>query len=112
MLFSRYEPGMAYGVHVDDAVMGRDRPMRTDISMTVFLGGPESYAGGELVMETTGGEPATQPGAGSANLYPSTMLHRVAPGTEGGREVAVNWLQSLARPAGTRAVLGTEERGA
>src|SRR3546814_13823885 len=73
--------------------------------MTVFLGGPESYAGGELVMETTGGEQAYKLGAGSAILYPSTMLHRVEPVTEGVREVAVTWIQSLVRHAEQREVL-------
>src|SRR3546814_2109420 len=44
-------------------------------------------------------------GAGSAILYPSTMLHRVEPVTEGVREVAVTWIQSLVRHAEQREVL-------
>src|SRR5690606_34211421 len=55
MLFSRYQEGMAYGAHVDDAIMGGRSPTRTDISVTVFLNDPATYDGGELVMETTGG---------------------------------------------------------
>lgn len=39
LLLSRYEPGMAYGRHVDDAVMGG---IRTDLSFTLFLSEPES----------------------------------------------------------------------
>lgn len=105
MLFSRYEPGMEYGPHVDDAIMGRDQPMRTDISMTVFLGDPDSYGGGELVMESTAGEQAYKLAAGSAIIYPSTTLHRVAPVTTGVREVAVTWIQSLVRHADRREVL-------
>ena len=34
LLFSRYETGMHYGSHVDDALMGG---MRTDVSFTLFL---------------------------------------------------------------------------
>lgn len=34
LLFSRYEPGMSYGSHVDDALMGG---MRTDVAFTLFL---------------------------------------------------------------------------
>ena len=44
-LFSRYEPGHAYGTHVDDALIGG---VRTDVSFTLFLSAPESYDGGEL----------------------------------------------------------------
>ena len=47
-LFSRYEPGHAYGTHVDDALMGG---VRTDCSFTLFLSPPESYDGGELVID-------------------------------------------------------------
>ena len=50
-LFSRYEPGHAYGTHVDDALMGG---VRTDVSFTLFLSPPESYEGGELVIDTRG----------------------------------------------------------
>src|ERR1700682_4441087 len=34
LLFSRYEKGMHYGSHVDDALMGG---MRTDVAFTLFL---------------------------------------------------------------------------
>jgi PKHD-type hydroxylase len=43
ILFSRYEVGMEYGSHVDDALM---QGMRTDVSFTLFLSDPESYDGG------------------------------------------------------------------
>ena len=39
-LFSRYEPGMEYGTHVDNAIMSGRPPVRSDISMTVFLSDP------------------------------------------------------------------------
>jgi PKHD-type hydroxylase len=53
LLFSRYEKGMHYGSHVDDALMGG---MRTDVSFTLFLSDPESYDGGALAIESTSGE--------------------------------------------------------
>ena len=37
-LFSRYQPGHAYGAHVDDALMGG---IRSDISFTLFLSEPD-----------------------------------------------------------------------
>lgn len=106
MLFSRYEPGMDYGSHVDDALMGRDgEKLRSDVSMTVFLSEPESYDGGELVVEGTGGEQNYKLEAGAAIVYPSNTLHRVAPVTRGVREVAVSWAQSLVRDPARREVL-------
>jgi len=109
ILFARYGAGQSYGAHVDDALMGGaddpGGPLRTDIAVTVFLGDPESYAGGELVIETTAGEQAFRLGAGQAVVYPATTLHRVAPVTEGERLVAVTWAQSLVRDPAAREVL-------
>src|SRR5580704_16271978 len=44
-IFSRYEPGMAYGAHVDNSLMGGLSGVRTDLAMTLFLSCPESYDG-------------------------------------------------------------------
>lgn len=103
-LFARYEPGMQFGTHMDNPLMGPDH-MRADISVTVFLSEPEGYDGGELVMETTGGEAGYKLAAGSAVVYPTTVLHRVEPVTRGLREVACTWAQSLVRRADEREIL-------
>lgn len=101
-LFSRYVPGMEYGNHVDDAMMnGR----RMDLSFTLFLSDPETYDGGELVIDSTAGEQEIKLPAGSAVLYPATSLHRVAPVTRGQRLAAVTWIRSLIRDAGQREIL-------
>lgn len=101
-LFSRYEAGHAYGLHVDDALLdGR----RSDVSFTVFLTEPETYEGGELILDTPLGEEAVKLAAGSAFVYPATMLHRVAPVTSGVREAAVGWVRSLVRDAAQRELL-------
>ncbi|QFU00555.1 PKHD-type hydroxylase [Halomonas sp. THAF5a] len=106
LMFSRYEPGMSYGNHVDDAIMGSPSgAMRTDISFTLFLGDPDSYDGGELLIETTGGEQTFKLPAGSLVLYPSSTLHRVEPVTRGERLAAVGWAQSLVRDPQQREVL-------
>ena len=102
LLFARYENTMAYGAHVDDAIMG---DVRTDVSFTVFLDAPDSYEGGELVMETSAGEQEVKGAAGSLFLYPSTTLHRVEAVRSGVRRVAVGWAQSRIRDAAKRELL-------
>ena len=105
-LFARYEPGMTYGSHVDDALMAAsDGRLRTDLAATVFLSPPESYEGGELVIEETAGERTFKLPAGSAVVYPATTLHRVAPVTRGVRLVAVTWIESFVRDAAQREML-------
>jgi PKHD-type hydroxylase len=101
-LFSRYRPGQAYGIHVDDAIMAG---MRTDVSFTLFLTAPESYDGGELVIDTASGEDAIKLPAGGLVAYPSTTLHRVATVTRGERVVAAGWVRSFIRDGARREVL-------
>jgi PKHD-type hydroxylase len=102
LLFARYDPGMEYGAHVDDALMGG---MRSDISFTLFVDEPQTYEGGELVMETSAGESAVKGPAGSVFVYPSTTLHRVAKLSSGVRRVCVGWAQSFVRSAEQREIL-------
>jgi hypothetical protein len=61
-LFSRYQPGHAYGTHVDNALLNG---LRTDMSFTLFLSDPACYDGGELVIDQTSGEDAFKLAAGS-----------------------------------------------
>jgi PKHD-type hydroxylase len=103
-LFSRATVGMAYGTHVDDAMMG-EPPARSDISYTLFLSDPDAYSGGELVIESSEGEQAFKLAAGGLVLYPSTFLHRVETVTAGERLVAVGWVQSLCRDPRQREIL-------
>ena len=105
MLFSRYEAGMSYGRHVDNALMGSQNKLRSDVSLTVFLSAPSTYGGGELVLETIEGEQTIKLEAGDAIVYPSSFLHRVEPVTEGVRLVAVAWVQSLVRDPNEREIL-------
>lgn len=102
VLFSRYEPGMAYGSHVDNAFMGQ---WRSDVSFTVFLESSSAYEGGELVIEHSDGERRYKLEAGCAIAYPSSTLHRVEPITQGIRLVAVGWVQSRVRDPQQRELL-------
>lgn len=104
-LFNRYAPGMSYGAHVDNALMGDRNLLRSDISLTLFLSSPTTYTGGELVIETTQGEQAFKLEAGAMMIYPSSTLHRVEPVTSGSRLAAITWIQSLVRDVSDREIL-------
>lgn len=101
-LFSRYETGMRYGEHTDNALMGN---VRTDFALTLFLNAPESYDGGELVIEADREARTVKLAAGSAILYSANSIHRVEPVTRGRRQVAVTWIQSMIRDAGQREII-------
>ncbi len=106
-LFVAYGPGMEYGLHFDNALMASPAgTIRSDIAMTIFLAPPESYGGGELVIEDVSlGNHHVKLPAGSAFAYPATTLHRVAPVTSGTRLVCVLWIQSHVRDAAKRRIL-------
>ena len=103
ILLSRYDEGMSYDRHVDNALMGN--LYRSDVSFTLFLNSPEEYQGGELIIEGVQEEQSFKLDAGSVLIYPSTTLHRVNRVTKGTRLVAVGWVQSLIRDAGDRELL-------
>lgn len=104
-VLSRYRAGMAYGMHIDTPIMRRPVPMRLDLSTTIFLSDPTTYAGGELSIETPYGEKRVKLPAGDAILYPTTMLHRVEEITKGERLAAVTWIQSMVQDQSKRSIL-------
>jgi PKHD-type hydroxylase len=105
-IFSKYEPGMKYGTHIDNTLMGGENyMMRTDLSVAVFLSPASSYTGGELVIKIPHNEQAVKLDCGALVVYPSTSLHRGERVTQGVRLVAVTWVQSLIRDAHHREIL-------
>ena len=107
-MFNRYEGGETFGTHVDNAVRlvpGTARKLRTDLSATLFLAEPESYDGGELLIEDTYGAHSVKLAAGDLVLYPSSSLHRVEPVTRGARLASFFWVQSLVADEGERNLL-------
>ncbi len=107
-MFNRYGVGMAFGPHVDGSVRihpHTGRKLRTDVSATLFLNGPDEYDGGELVVHDAFGAHRVKLAAGDMVIYPATSLHEVTPITRGSRLASFFWVQSLARDDGQRALL-------
>ena len=107
-MFNRYETGETFGVHVDNAIRSNpftNEPLRTDLSMTLFLSEPNEYDGGELIIEDHYGPQTVKLPAGHMVLYPSTSLHEVRPVTRGARVSSFFWLQSMVRSDTQRALL-------
>lgn len=102
---ARYEPGMTYGWHVDEAMFPSNPPMRSDLSCTVWLTDPETYDGGELVIQLGEQQLSFKGRAGEAVLYPSTTIHQVTPVTRGQRLVGITWIQSYVAAAQQRELL-------
>lgn len=105
-IYSRYRPGDHYGSHIDNAMMGsRAERIRVDMSMTLFLGDPGGYDGGELSIDTEYGTKAFKLPAGDAAVYPTYYYHEVKPVTRGERLACVTWIQSLVRDSQRRQIL-------
>ncbi len=105
-IYARYKPGMEYGGHIDDPIMGPPGSRyRSDISISIFLNGPGEYQGGELCIESPQGNTEFKLAAGDAILYPSTRYHSVKKVTAGERLVAITWVQSYIRRADQREIL-------
>jgi PKHD-type hydroxylase len=95
-LLTRHGVGNNYGVHSDAPFMaiGGPRPLRSDLSCTVFLGDPQSYDGGELAIHLGGRRIDFKLPPGGAILYPSTTLHEVRPVARGERLAAISFMES------------------
>lgn len=107
-LFNRYAGGDSFGNHVDNAIRqvpGAPLRIRTDLSATLFLSGPDEYDGGDLLIEDTYGVHRVKLPAGHMVLYPSSSLHNVQPVTRGARVASFFWIQSMIRDDGERTLL-------
>lgn len=107
-LFNRYDVGMKFGAHVDNAIRfiaGPNIRVRTDLSATLFLSEPDDYDGGDLVIEDTFGTQSVKFAAGDMVLYPASSLHRVEEITRGSRWASFFWIQSMIKDDGARTLL-------
>ncbi|HZK98461.1 MAG TPA: Fe2+-dependent dioxygenase [Caulobacteraceae bacterium] len=94
-MMTKYGPGMSYGLHADAAFLPlAPRPLRSDLSCTVFIAAPSAYEGGELCVQLGTRRMAFKGPPGSAVVYPSNTLHEVKPVTSGERIVGLTFIES------------------
>ncbi len=94
-MLAKYVPGMAYGLHTDAAFLPiGSRPLRSDLSCTLFIAEPDAYEGGELSIQLGARCVNFKGVAGSAIVYPSTTLHQVTPVARGERLVGLTFIES------------------
>lgn len=107
-LFNRYDEGMSFGAHVDNAlrpIPGTGQRIRTDVSSTLFISDLDEYDGGELVLYGPSEEKRVRLPAGDMIVYPTTALHSVSPVTRGSRWASFFWAQSTVRSQEHRSIL-------
>jgi PKHD-type hydroxylase len=109
-LFNRYDGGMGFGAHIDNAIRfvrtaGAPLRIRTDLSATLFLTDPAVYDGGELVIADSFGSHSVKLPAGDMLLYSATSRHHVTEVTRGSRVSSFFWVQSMVRDDAARQML-------
>ena len=105
-MLTRYGAARHYGLHADAAFMPmKDRPLRADLSCTIFLSDPGTYEGGALRVMLGDRAVEFRPEAGAAVVYPSTTLHEVVPVARGERLVGLTFIESKIADAWRREVL-------
>jgi PKHD-type hydroxylase len=92
---TKYQVGMHYGAHADSGFLPiAARPLRADLSCTVFLTPIEDYDGGELSVRLGNRAIDFKLPPGGAVLYPSTTIHEVRPVTRGERLCGITFIES------------------
>lgn len=105
-MLSRYVPGMHYGGHADAAYLPLgEKPLRCDLSCTIFLSDPESYEGGALRIRLGSSDLRFRGAPGSVIVYPSTTFHEVEPVSRGERLAGITFVQSRVADAFLRELL-------
>jgi PKHD-type hydroxylase len=105
-MLTKYASGKNYGLHADAPFMPiGERPLRSDLSCTIFVSAPETYEGGALSVLLGTRRLEFKGAAGSAIIYPSDRLHEVIPVTAGERIVGLTFIESRIADAKNRELL-------
>ena len=86
--FSEYGVGQKYDYHIDKSYRGVIRKL----SISLQLSNPSDYVGGDLQIKIGTDDMQTTRERGSLIVFPSYVLHRVTPVTQGTRYSLVGWV--------------------
>jgi PKHD-type hydroxylase len=87
---AKYEQGGHYEWHKDEYFYDSQKSRHRKVSAIVFLSDPATYEGGDLLMHL-GGEIKIESTLGSVICFPSEIMHKVTPVTEGVRYSLALW---------------------
>lgn len=105
--FNCYREDMYYRDHTDHSILPGNPPIRGDLSMTLFLSEPTSYAGGELIVNSDGEQAVSvKLPIGHAVIYDACTMHRVNTVTSGERLAAVTSIESMVVDSQQRDLIG------
>ena len=84
--FTLYEDDGEYKKQFEPAFYGGDSKIRTDLAICVFLSDPDTYEGGELVLDyPSGAMISLKEPQGTLVYYPAGIMHQIKPVTSGKR---------------------------
>ena len=90
--YSEYTKGDHFCWHIDQIeIRGESRK----VSFSLGLSQESEYEGGDLVFKAGEAEDPYKLGRGDIIVFPSWMLHKVTPVTQGKRRVVVGWGEGL-----------------
>ena len=96
LIISKTEVGGKYGNHIDHPYMSENKRLyRTDLSFTLSLTDPDSYDGGDLVINQESASLPIRLNKGEIIIYPTTSIHQVTEITRGTRYVVIGWATSM-----------------
>lgn len=105
--FNLYRENMYYRDHTDHSILPGNPMVRGDLSMTLFLSEPDSYAGGELVVDCDSERAVSiKLPLGHAVIYDACTMHRVNTVTSGERLGAVTSIESMINNPMQRELIG------
>lgn len=79
--------------------------LRVDLVALIFLSSPESYQGGELLLDTGFGPESYRPPLGTCLAFAANAKYEIAPVTQGSSCVASVIVQSGVREVGQREII-------
>lgn len=105
--FQRHAPGSVVEDQMNAPLSGLGSPqsMRIDAVCVVFLTDPDSYDGGELMIDSSTAPMPVKLPAGNAVVFPATDFYASSPITRGERRVASCGVQSAVRGAREREIV-------